>query len=176
MDVTRAYAYLATNGSDGRSPHFTSDVIGALKQRGYDARLTGVQYNPFSITIQVDGKEILLRHAPGEQTTRESWFHVVSGQRFVRVNAARRVQVMYGMQDAATMLDVPATVSQDWIANWPREVDVGHGLRENTRRYAKRMLDKEFVPLACGYQDYLSETAVRDAVELLLLHPANIVA
>lgn len=176
MDVTRAYAFLATNGADGRSPHFTSDMIGALNKRGYDSRLKKVGYNPFSITMQVDGKEVVIRHAPDNHATHECWFYVSSGQRFVRVNAARRVQVLYGMQDAATMLDVPTIVAQDWIANWPRKVDVGHGLRENTRRYAKRMLDKEFVPLACGHQDYLSETAVRDAVELLLLHPANMVA
>lgn len=156
--MNRAHVHLLTGGMEGRSPHFVADVLSLLRARGHDAIVTYMTSDPLRIAMTIDGLEGAVRLS--EATPTHCWLFVAIGNKIVRVNALRSLDVTVSFEDALA--------ETDWLAHWPRVADVSafdpvasyvarHGFRTTP---ASKLL-------------YLSELAVVEAIELAQNAPSE---
>lgn len=182
MDPIRAYVYLLTGGTDGRSPHAALDVVSVLRVRGRTVVVHGVSVGPPpSLHVSVDGHYVHIR--PGfacDNAAGECWFFAALCDRMVRINAGRTVEVPHGTVDGEPF-DVNVALADGWMAKWPTALDVEGGPPDpvaRIARYAFRLLSQERAKdpghfAVCGRHTfpYVSETALADGVEMLLTVP-----
>jgi hypothetical protein len=175
MDLQRLFVFVGTGGRDGRSPYVTADLLSTLRERGCIATLKKVEYRPYHAVMTIDDKEVHLRHALDEDVPQQCWVHVTCGNKFVRVNALRRADMVVLQDDDHQVVDLPAKVFDNWIQNWPHRRDVGATVEDTTRAFARRLTGGDsFQVLESRVHSYLSETALADAVQLVLLDPATL--
>lgn len=159
MTFSRIYAYLASGGAEGGSPHVVADVTRVLSQRRHDVGIRRVALHPsLRATIVVDGVELLLQEASDGTST---WYFVARENRSVRVDAARAVRGAPFVADLDSIL-----LTAGWMACWPDAKEAQRPtLEERVQAFAARI-----GTTTSGVVDvpYVSDGAIADAVEELL--------
>ena len=176
MDLARAYVHLFA-GPDGASPHVAVDLLGVLRARGHAASLRKVSHAPHPVyEIAIGAETVQVRAdpsgAPPHAEDKEeggTWFCVARGNKFAYVNAGRTVDVPHATHPDGRFCDLRAWVWRDWLHTWPRAADRRADPHAALAAYLERVGAGEVAPVpARAPVAYVSETALADAVELLL--------
>lgn len=179
MDSHRAFAFLATQGAEGASPHVASDILSLLRARGHPhARLTSVGFSPLALKIVLDpDTSVIVRQgSPSDNAPGQLWFFVTKdGTSMVRVNAGRVVEAPYAFADEeATVIPPSRLFTSDWRTAWPTKDEArAFATTDPTpgyQRYASRVHDAPVTPVQYVHYVFVSERAIVDAVELVLRH------
>lgn len=174
MELARAFAYLASHGADGASPHAAADVATALKAAGHRVALTRAASAP-SLHLELTVDDAPLAIFASKDPSDASGVYVVRGNQWVRVEARRSADVPVLRTEGGDMLDLLRPLTDDWRAAWPTRADLApEGIDARLAALGARLTgeDVSAEPIARCLVPYVSESAVLEAVELILAHPA----
>lgn len=144
MELTRAFAFIASRGREGASPHVLSDLIVKLSRRGHEVRIHRANSAPLEAMMSVNG------------TTFHLWANdivvtVQSPFASVTVNPHRIVHV--------PVEDALRHQAMNWMSWWP-------AANEEECAFLKRMtMDKT---TGFSVESYVSEEVLADAIETVL--------
>ena len=175
MEAVRAFVYLATDGADGASPHPIADIVRALTLAKHRVALTHAAIPPAPLHLELTVDDVPIAIFASKDPADATGVYVVRGNQWVRAEARRTADVPVLRDADGAMLDLSGAFATDWRAAWPTSADLAAGETADARLAAlgARLTGKEVDGgvLARCVVPYVSESAIADAVGLLLAHP-----
>lgn len=162
-NTTRLIAHLCTNGREGNTPFFLSDLLTMLRRNGLSAFFETVSETPLlKVQLNVQGKRMLLtEECASEDKPWEKWMTIMYGTTGIRFNAFRVVQnapSVFTNKTTHEEMDVHG-IAQAWSL-WPRRFHTWDDFLGSVGVEVKG---------TCPFT-YLSEEETFAAIKMLLVH------